>query len=561
MVTRVFLLYYVASTASIDLGNDLCYDLGRSFLSGFFVMYIRLRKNKTGTTTVYLLESIRPEGKVHSTSKVIKCFGSSSDSRLIDQWKKDALSLKLSFGEQKISSRDFLKIQKSEDIKTCKVKELGVKFLYQNIFDNAFGKMKIKSVDMQLLSDLVIMRIAQPVSKLRTSNLSSNYDIENMTPNKIYKLMDNLDDDAIESIKKHVWTNSKKLLGTDAIKIMFYDLTTIYFEATSRSELKEFGYSKDGKSQHVQISLALIVSQSGMPIGYEIFKGNSFEGATLIPTLNKLKAQYKIEDVTVVADSAMLSEANIKALIEHEFKFIVSARVKNMSAKLANQMIAEDDYIISGDDLKYKTIKLKDRDIVFCRSENRQRKDEYDRQKSLDKILKMVGKPVKSGLRGVLKKTFVKINKQESVLEIDEAKLEEHKRFDGYFGFISNTNLEASEIINQYRGLWQVEQSFRITKHNLKIRPVYHYVDRRIKAHFALCYLTLAVIRTLEYKLKLLNLYVPIEQLNTMLEQMKKISMTTGGQKCEILTDIPKELKFIFYGLNISLPKKYKVIL
>jgi hypothetical protein len=129
-----------------------------------FVMYVRLRKNKTGTTTVYLLESIRPEGKLHSTSKVIKCFGSSSDSRLIDQWKKDALSLKFSFGEQKISSRDFLKIQKSEDIKSCSVKELGIKFLYQNIFDNAFGKMKIKTVDTQLLSDLVIMRIAQPVS-------------------------------------------------------------------------------------------------------------------------------------------------------------------------------------------------------------------------------------------------------------------------------------------------------------------------------------------------------------------------------------------------------------
>ena len=376
--------------------------------------------------------------------------------------------MKLSFGEQKISSRDFLKIQKSEDIKSCSVKELGVKFLYQNIFDNAFGKMKIKSINMQLLSDLVIMKIAQPVSKLRKSNLSNNYGICDMTASKIYKLMDNLDDDAIESIKKHVWNNSKKLLGTEAIKIMFYDLTTIYFEANSRSELKEFGYSKGGKSQYVQISLVLIVSQSGMPIGYEIFKGNRFEGAILIPTLNKLKSQYKIEDVTVVADSAMLSEANIKALIENGFKFIVSARVKNMSTKLTNQMIAEDDYIISGDDFKYKTIKLNDRNIVFCRSENRKRKDEYDRRQSLDKILKMVDKPIKSGLRGVLKKSFVKINTQDSVLEIDEAKLEEHKRFDGYFGFISNTDLEASEIINQYRGLWQVEQSFRITKHNLK---------------------------------------------------------------------------------------------
>jgi transposase len=524
-------------------------------------MYVRLRKNKTGTTTVYLLESIRPEGKLNSTSKVIKCFGSSSNQAVVEQWKKDALSLKLSFGQQKISSRDFLKIQKSEDIKNCTVQKLGVKFLYQNIFDDAFGKMKLKNINMQLLSDLVTMRIAQPVSKLRTSNLSNQYGIENITPNKIYKLMDNLDDDAIESIKKHVWNNSKKLLGTEAIKIMFYDLTTIYFEANSRSELKEFGYSKDGKSQHVQISLALIVSQDGIPIGYEIFKGNSFEGATLIPTLNKLKSQYKIEDVTVVADSAMLSEANIEALIENGFKFIVAAKVKNMSAKLTNQMIAEDDYIISGDDFKYKTIKLKDRNIVFCRSENRKRKDEYDRQKSLDKILKMVGKPVKSGLRGALKKSFVKINTQDSVLEIDEAKLDQQKRFDGYFGFISNTKLEATEIINQYRGLWQVEQSFRITKHNLKIRPVYHYVDRRIRAHFALCYLTLAVIRTLEYKLKMLNLYVPIEQLNMMLEQMNKISMTIGEQKCEILTDIPKELKFIFYGLNISLPQKYKVIL
>jgi transposase len=523
-------------------------------------MYIRLRKNKTGTTTVYLLESIRLEGKMHSTAKVIKCFGSSANESTIDQWKKDALSLKLSCEEQEVSSKDFLKIQTSEDVSSCTVKDIGVKFLYQNIFDDAFSKIKLKNIDMQFLSDLVIMRIAQPVSKLRTSHLSQNYDIESMTPNKIYRLMDNLDDDAIDRIKKQVWINSKVLLGTEAIKIMFYDLTTIYFETNSKSDLKEFGYSKDGKSQHVQISLALIVSQSGMPIGYEIFKGNSFEGATLIPTLNKLKTQYKIENVTIVADSAMLSEANIKALNRDGFKFIVSARIKNMSTQLVNQMFVEDDYIASGDDFKYKTIKLEDRNMVFCKSENRKRKDEYERQKSLDKILQLVGKSAKTGLRGSLKKPFVKINTQNSLLEIDEDKLEEQKKFDGYFGFVSNTNLEVSEIINQYRGLWQVEQSFRITKHNLKIRPVYHYIDRRIKAHFALCYLTLGVIRTLEYKLKKLDLYVPIEQLDMMLSQMKKISMTIGEKKCEILTDISSELKLIFHGLNLNIPKKYKII-
>jgi transposase len=368
-------------------------------------------------------------------------------------------------------------------------------------------------------------------------------------------------DEAIESIKKHVWRNSKNLLSSEKIKVMFYDLTTIYFEANTTSELKEFGYSKDGKSQHVQISLALIVAEHGLPIGYEIFKGNCFEGSTLIPTLSKLKAQYKIEDVTVVADSAMLSESNINALIANGFKFIVSARVKNMNKQLTNQMLADDDYITNGDDFKYKTVSLKDRKMVFCRSKKRQSKDKYERKKSLEKILKLVGKPAKSGLRGALKKSFVKINQEDSIIEIDEAKLEQQEKFDGYFGFITNSDLKAEEIIDQYRGLWQVEQSFRISKHNLKIRPVYHYTDRRIKAHFAICYLTLALVRTLEYQLQEIGQYMPIEQLHEALGKMQKVEMQIADKKCEILTEIPEKLKMIFYRLNIDLPRKYQIIL
>ncbi len=149
-----------------------------------------------------------------------------------------------------------------------------------------------------------------------------------------------LDDLKIEAIKKHVLKNTQTLIGCK-IQVMFYDLTTIYFEANSASDIKECGFSKDGKSQHVQISLVLIVTEYGMPIGYEIFKGNTFEGSTMIPTLNKLKQQYKVEDVTVIADSAMLSEANIKALIAHRFKFIVSAKIRNMKASITQEIPIE----------------------------------------------------------------------------------------------------------------------------------------------------------------------------------------------------------------------------
>lgn len=343
------------------------------------------------------------------------------------------------------------------------------------------------------------------------------------------------------------------------------DEVEIYFEANSPTELKEFGFSKDGKSQHVQISLALIVTEAGMPIGYEIFKGNSFEGSTLIPTLNKLKQQYQIEEVTIVADSAMLSQNNIEALIKHQYQFIVAAKIKNMTAKITKQMLDDEGYINITDshtnisNMRYKSIALdQTRKLITVFSEDRKRKDEYDRSKALQKIKKLEGKSSKTGLRGALKKSYIRVNK-DSIIAIDEDKIECSKKFDGYFGFISNTNLSPVEIIGQYRGLWQVEQSFRITKHNLKIRPVYHYVDRRIKAHFAICYLSLAVIRSLEYKLKVVGSYMPIEELHYYLNQIKEVRLVVSGIESSIITDIPQQVRQIFMALKLDLPKRYRV--
>lgn len=521
-------------------------------------MYIRLRANKSGTNTVYLLDSVRVEGKKHASSKVVKCFGSSADQTQIDAWTKEAETLKSQLSQQKITSRNFINIKQDQDITSCQVEELGIKYLYNQIFHSLFPTLNLKGINKQMLADLLAMRIARPVSKLKTSNISTCFGIQDLTVNKIYKMMDALDDSKIEIIKKHVLRNTKALMNTK-IQVMFYDLTTVYFETNSQSDLKEFGFSKDGKSQHVQISLALIVTDFGMPIGYEIFKGNTFEGSTLIPTLNKLKEQYKIEDVTIVADSAMLSENNINALIEHKFKFIVSAKVRNMSAKLTEEMLDGEGYSSTSDKFLYKSIALSDdKKLIAVFSEDRKRKDEYDRSKSLERLKKLEGKSSKSALKGSLKKPYVKINK-DSVIEIDEAKLEQSKRFDGYFGFISNTDLSAEAVIGQYRGLWQVEQSFRITKHNLKIRPVYHYVDRRIKAHFAICYLSLALIRSLEYKLKMAGVYIPIERLHQYLNEIKEVRLSASGIETSIITDVPKEISAIFWALNIAQPKRYSV--
>ncbi len=128
--------------------------------------------------------------------------------------------------------------------------------------------------------------------------------------------MDKITEPVIANIKQEVFLNTKRLLETKSLNVLFYDLTTIYFENNNVSDLKMLGFSKDGKSQHVQISLALIVTEHGLPVGYEIFPGNIYEGKTLLPTLLKLREVYKIQDVTIIADSAMFSSFNINELTQ-----------------------------------------------------------------------------------------------------------------------------------------------------------------------------------------------------------------------------------------------------
>lgn len=538
-------------------------------------MYVRARQNATGTKTIYLIDSFRVEGKKSSCSKMIKCFGSSADQKQLDQWIAEANELKAKLESKNSRGKNFIEIRQESDLTDCHSISIGVSYFYKLMYEQAFSKLKLNGVNKDTLANLVTMRLVQPLSKLKTAKIASDYGIEQLSINKIYKMMDTLSDDNIEKVKKYVFKHSQNLLGNKKLKVLFYDLTTIYFEANISSELKEFGYSKDGKSQHVQISLAMIVTECGLPLGYEIFKGNSFEGHTLIPTLNKLKAEYGINDITIVADSAMLSDENIKALEANNYKYIVAARVKNMGKTTTEALLDDAGYIeVNEGELKYKVINLVKeeqnqsehparfiKNLIACYSKRRKRKDEYDRSKALSRINKTIGKTTRSQLKGVLSKSYVGTNMTASEAEtitINEKKLNAATRLEGYFGYITNTNLPPDEIIAQYKGLWQVEQTFRVTKHNLAIRPVYHFVDRRIKAHFAICYLSLALLRTVEMGLRKANQYLPIEELHMLLSRMHQVKLTVGKRQCTIITEREAVAK-IFAGLGLVLPPKLQL--
>ncbi len=511
-------------------------------------MHVRVRKNKSGTTSVFVVACKRFAGKKNPQPLLVKSFGSSKNPREIDALYKEAQQFATS-----TKYTPFLRINNENDIESSTIKNIGFKQVYGTILKQYFHieELGLTNNNCQILRELILMRIAEQVSKLKTSSIATGYNCSELSLNKIYKLMDKIIDPVIANIKQQVFSNTKKLLATNSLNVLFYDLTTIYFENNNTSDLKMLGFSKDGKSQHVQISLALIVTKFGLPVGYEIFPGNIYEGKTLLPTLLKLRNTYKIQDVTIIADSAMFSGLNIAELTQHGFNYVVAARVKNLNIALTKQLLCQDSYQKLNEDIRYKTINLGKMQLIVCHSKKRAEKDDYERKVTIKRLEKFLGKSTKNTMRGSLRKPYITLTK-DSTITLDVEKLEQMKKFDGFFGFYTNTDASAQTIIDQYRGLWQVEQTFRITKHNLSIRPVYHYKDRRILAHFAICFLALAAVRTAEYLLMQGGgLSISTEKLHQLLRQINCIQILNKNQIFSITPNLPSEINNIYSILKI----------
>lgn len=526
-------------------------------------MFIRKKKNVGGTTSIILLTSIREPGKKYSNLQIIKNFGASQDEQELQSLIKQAEEYKhylLMTSPKAIT----LKITSAQDINSCTSCNIGFSDVYGKLFNAIFANISLRAHDIKKLQELVILRIAKPASKRKTSMIAHNYGIS-CGLDSIYKLMDKLTNNIISQTKKTIYEHTQSLLlaHREEVDVMFYDLTTVYFETNEQDELRNFGFSKDGKCQHVQIMLAVIVTKHGLPIDYEEFSGNCFEGHTLIPVIEKIKKRYTIDKVVLVADSALISKINLAVLAEKNINYVIAARIKNVKRDIKNEILEHDGYkkILATDDdlIKSKTITLSSGDfLVAFYSSKRAQKDEYDRQQDLEKIKKYLQSTTKSKLTSRLKKPYVKVSKG-CKLEIDLEKLDNEKRFDGFFGLQTNLkNIDPKGILSTYRGLWQVEQTFRIAKSNLEIRPVFHYNPRRIRAHFLICYMSLALLRYVEFKLLKSDLHYTSEQLHFLLEQMRITKIHHSDNNIyKLLEDPPPDLAPIYQALNIEWRKKF----
>lgn len=289
--------------------------------------------------------------------------------------------------------------------------------------------------------------------------------------------------------------HTRKLFG-GKIGLMFYDVTTLYFETAQTDVLREPGFSKDGKTAESQVVLGLLVSEGGCPLSYSLFNGSQYEGFTMIPMIDDFKQRFNLDkDFVVVADSGLMNKNNVALLRQAGYKYIIGARIKNESTDVKQWILS----LEKADKACYSYERENGERLIVSYSDKRAKKDAYNRDRGIARLRKAYksGRITKNQVNRRGYNKFLEISRDIEVV-ISEEKIAEDCRWDGLKGYITNTGLDAERVISEYHGLWVVERAFRVSKGTLEMRPMFHFTERRIEAHVCICFIAYKVYKELE---------------------------------------------------------------
>lgn len=379
------------------------------------------------------------------------------------------------------------------DSKIVNLSQLNYVGVYYGLYYDVIHKLLIRigfdQHKSNLLLDLVVIRLFEPSSKLQSISLLEQYFGVKYRRQSYYELAPKWLN--LKERTERIALNFAKAHYEFKYDLLFYDVTTLYFETFEEDELRKNGFSKDNKSQQPQILVALMVTKEGFPIAYEVFAGNTFEGHTFIPVIKKFSAKNSVKNFTVVADAAMISEDNIKELIDNNLQYIVGARLGSISEHLFGKI---DSHLIREDK---KTIRIPTgKGFLICSfSSVRYRKDKYEMEKQIKKAEMIVKNPSKK------KKTKFTKAIGEGKFEMNQNLIDKAEKLLGIKGYYTNlTEEQASNdlVIEHYHELYKIEQNFRIAKSDLQTRPIFHFKEDPIKLHLLICFMSLVVSRVIE---------------------------------------------------------------
>ena len=452
------------------------------------------------------------------------------------------------------------------------------------------NRQRSKSIDYSLndvMQLLVYTRVLAPGSKrasfLQKETMAGSF---NCDWYDVYRALDYFAEFR-EALLLHLHEQVKINYGRKT-HVVFYDVTNYYFEIDQEDDFRRKGFCKHN-TRNPLVQMGLLLDAEAIPISYRLFKGNTHDSQTMMPLLQETREAYGLEKIVVVADKALNSGDNVAFLMAKGDGFIFSQKIRGAAPELKAYVFDPADYVKregvlrSGEEMPVFRMKSRpfpqefwvtyaderkrqvslDVKQIVCYNELYARRQKHKREEVLKKAYRIVAHPKRYNKKeagGALRyvkninydqKTGECVNVKR-VPELDLEKIAEDEKYDGYYAIItSEVDMADHEVVRTYHGLWEIEHSFRITKSNLKSRPVHVSLEQRIEGHFLTCYIALLILRLLGKRLK--EKYSP-EQI---IESLKKYQSCFVKDNVFRLTYFDPVIKDIGEMLNLTLNQRY----
>jgi len=488
---------------------------------------------------------------------------------------------------KKESSDEIIKISLNEEIdkNTTNRKNFGYAAfskIYHELEIDKFFLNRQRSLDVSfnlnnIMKLLVFSRLINPCSKKKTfENKNLFFENSDFSLVDIYRALSHMNKYK-DALQLFIYEHIREKYGRNT-ELVYYDVTNYYFEIDDEDELRRNGISKEHRKDPI-VQMGLLMDNLGLPIAYRLFKGNQNDCTTLIPVLKEIRMNFNLGRLIIVADKGLNTANNIYYNTKRKNGYVFSQSVRKANKELKNFVLDETGYEWIGEDYKRKSrlypreieveengkkikVQVDEKQVIFY-SRDYDKRAKAERAATIKKAREFIKSPAKYnnaisyGAAKYIKNLKIdkktgEIVSKKAILEFNEKKLKEEEMYDGYYAIVTSEFMESDDkIIEMYRGLWKIEESFKITKSDLDARPVYVSREDRIQAHFLICYVSLVLSRILQHRLG--NKYC----VTRIIESLRKVCCSHVKENLHVFDYRDEVTDSISEVLGVTFSKKF----
>ena len=365
---------------------------------------------------------------------------------------------------------------------------------------------------LEALFNLILNRLTEPVSKRQMTLWEKDVEgAKEFDLHQYYRAMDYLIERK-DDLERDIFFNQLSLFNQELDIVLFDTTTLVYYgeggdteNKPDDMELLDYGFSKARRGDLKQVVVGILMSKEGIPLGHEVFSGNTNDVQCFSKVIDQLKSKYSVSNMVLVGDRGMISKSNIKEIEAAGLKYILGYRMRTIDKEGRKDIFNKADLRkLKNLELQFKEIDYKGQRLILCYNEERAEKDKIHRDRQIEKLKEKLKstRSIKQLISNSKDRKFIKVNPQKTKATLDLEKVRSDELYDGFFVLTSNTHLSNVQVVERYKDLWQIERGFRQLKSELQMGPIYHWKDRRIRAHIMICFMAFCLRVSLEKSLK-----------------------------------------------------------